>query len=94
MSEAATAAPAAEKSDTGLITAGWILAFLMPLVGFFIGLALMIRGRAGNGVGVMVTSVLVVVIVTSIILSAAATEAESFGQCLEHARTYSEINAC
>jgi hypothetical protein len=54
--------PKEEKKSKGLVIAGWVFAFMMPIVGFFIGRAAKVRGRTGHGIGIMVTSVLVLVI--------------------------------
>jgi Host cell surface-exposed lipoprotein len=69
--------PKEEKKDKGLVIAGWIFAFLMPIVGFFIGLAAAIRGRAGHGVGIMATSVLVPVIIIIAMVGSAASSVDT-----------------
>lgn len=42
-----------------LVLAGYLLAVLIAPVGFFVGFALLLKGRAGHGIAVMVLSVLV-----------------------------------
>jgi hypothetical protein len=65
-----------EKKDATLIRLGWATAFLMPIVGFFIGLASAIRGSARHGVGIMVTAVLVTVVLTMAIVGSAASSVD------------------
>jgi len=45
-----------EQASTGLITAGYVLGFLMPLIGFIIGIVMLVRGTTNHGVGAMVVS--------------------------------------
>jgi hypothetical protein len=66
-----------KKKDKGLVIAGWVFAFLMPIVGFFIGLAAAIRGRTGHGIGIMATSVLVPVIIVIAIVGSAASSVDT-----------------
>jgi hypothetical protein len=68
--------PKEEKKDKGLVIAGWVFAFLMPIVGFFVGLAAAIRGRAGHGVAIMATSVLVTVVVAMLLIGSAASSVD------------------
>ena len=65
-----------EKKDATLIRLGWVTAFLMPIVGFFIGLASAIRGSARHGVGIMVTAVLVTVVLAMAIVGSAASSVD------------------
>ena len=58
--------------DTVLVRLGWVFAFLMPLVGFFVGVAAAIRGHARQGAGIMVAAVLVTVIAGSMVISSVA----------------------
>jgi hypothetical protein len=51
--------PPADKASAGLVAAGYVTGVLLPIVGFFVGLALIIKNRAGHGVAVMVLSVAV-----------------------------------
>jgi hypothetical protein len=69
--------PKEEKKDKTLVRLGWVFAFLMPIVGFFIGLATAIRGRAGHGVGIMATSVLVPVIIVIAVMGSAASSIDT-----------------
>lgn len=90
------AAPtASKKEDGGLVAAGWITALFLPIVGFFVGLALLIRGnRIGHGIAVMITSVLLPVIIFSVILASASSELDSYGECIDQAQTVREMNTC
>lgn len=45
-----------QKVNDGLLTAGWITAVFLPIVGFIIGCVLLTR-RTGPAVGIMVLSV-------------------------------------
>ena len=85
---------AAPKENQGLVWAGYIFAVLMPIVGFFLGLALIIRGRNGHGVACMVLSVLTVVVVASVLVGAAATDVADYSDCLDKAQTLAQMDAC
>ena len=39
-----------------LVTAGWVLAFVFPLVGFIIGVILLTKGKVGHGVAICCVS--------------------------------------
>lgn len=54
-------APLEVKDDGGLIVAGWVCAFLFPLVGFIIGLVLMGKGR-GDGAAIVLSSIAVTIL--------------------------------
>jgi len=54
--------PSPNDAPQGLVIAGYATAVLLPIVGFFVGLALIIKNRAGHGVAVMVISVIVFLI--------------------------------
>lgn len=47
------------QASRGLTVAGYITAIIIPIVGFFVGLALILKNRAGHGIAVMVLSVLI-----------------------------------
>jgi hypothetical protein len=46
------------SSHTGLIVAGVITALLIPLIGFIIGIVLMVKGKVYPGLGCMVIAVM------------------------------------
>ena len=54
---------------TGIAVAGWICAFLIPIVGLFIGVYLLSKKESGRGVAIMATSVIVGFIVLALMLS-------------------------
>lgn len=62
------AAPA--KDYTGVLTAGWICAFILPLVGLIIGAILLGKDEKG-GIGVMITSAVMFVVWIVIFATAA-----------------------
>ena len=45
-----------KKSEVsnGVLTAGYVLAALMPLIGGIIGIYVMVKGKAGHGIGMLV----------------------------------------
>lgn len=45
-----------QKSDTGLVVAGLLLALVMPFVGFILAIVLMAKGNVAAGLGVLVLS--------------------------------------
>lgn len=94
MNAESTVAPSDTKDSQGLVHAGYVFAVLMPIIGFFIGLALMIRGRAAHGVAAMVLSVLTVVVVVSLLAASASQEIESYSSCLDRSYTLAEMEAC
>ena len=52
------ALPVEKDLQSGLKTAGFILAVVMPIFGFIIGIVLLAKERVGPGLAVMATSVL------------------------------------
>lgn len=40
----------------GIVAWAYILAFLMPIIGFILGIVLLVRGRVGHGIGALVLS--------------------------------------
>jgi len=57
-------------SDTqGLVIAGWVLAFLIPFIGFIIGIILTAKNRTGHGVGIMVVSLIFSLFIVALIAS-------------------------
>ena len=49
--------PKAPEVSSGVITAGYVCAVLLPLVGFIIGIVLLAKGKAGHGIGAIVLSI-------------------------------------
>jgi DNA-directed RNA polymerase subunit RPC12/RpoP len=46
-----------ENTDRGLVVGGWWTAFLMPLVGFILGIMLLAKGkRIGHGIAILIVS--------------------------------------
>lgn len=69
-------APAAPvRDDDGIETAGWICAFLLPIVGFVLAIVLLARGN-NKGVAILVVSVIVMVVIYQIIVS---NQADTYG---------------
>ena len=77
MSTTTIAPEAGDKKDKTLVICGWTTAFLMPIVGFFIGLAAAIRGRTGHGIGIMATSVVVPAIIVIAMVGSAASSVDT-----------------
>ena len=47
-----------DSQSSGLVTAGWLTAFLMPFVGLILGIVLLVKGRRiGHAIGILVVSV-------------------------------------
>jgi hypothetical protein len=46
----------AAKSNEGLILAGYLCGFLLPIVGFIIGIILLARNSVGSGIGCIIVS--------------------------------------
>lgn len=47
-----------QQASDGLVVGGYLTAFLLPLIGFIIGVILMARDRAAHGVAVVLLSML------------------------------------
>jgi type II secretory pathway pseudopilin PulG len=65
-----------QNQDKTMLIAGWVLAVLMPIVGFFVGLAATIRGYAKHGIAMMVVSVLVVIGASALVVHEATKESD------------------
>ena len=68
-------------ATNGLVVAGYLTGVLLPIVGFFVGLALIIKNRAGHGVTVMVLSVAIPVLVFAVATSDHGSQA-AYDDCL------------
>jgi hypothetical protein len=70
-----TAAPVTEDGGSGLAIAGYVLAVLMPLVGFILGIVAITRppghGSKKHGVAIVVVSVVAFVVYLALIIHAA-----------------------
>jgi len=97
--------PIPQEASGGLVAAGYITGVLLAPVGFFVGLTLILKNRAGHGVAVMCIAVLVtaslIVMVgndspsaTLEIAPATPTSATPVTDCVAAAQTSAEINAC
>jgi hypothetical protein len=51
----------------GLVVAAWVLTFLMPLIGFILGIILTAKNQTGHGVATMVVSVLWVLLLLALV---------------------------
>ncbi|MGH3345538.1 MAG: DUF2510 domain-containing protein [Nocardioides sp.] len=47
-----------EPDHGGLIVGGYVMAILLPLIGFIIGIVLLAKGKTGHGLGAMILSVI------------------------------------
>ncbi|MCO5316354.1 MAG: DUF2510 domain-containing protein [Solirubrobacterales bacterium] len=56
-----TTRAASPDPDSKITSAGWTTAFLIPIVGFFVGVVVLTRGRT-EGIGIMVTAVIMAVV--------------------------------
>ena len=54
-------------AHTGLVAAGYVMAVVIPLIGFTIGIALLVKGKLGHGIGAMTLSVLAVMSWSSVL---------------------------
>jgi hypothetical protein len=94
-----------KDNDGGIVVAGYVTALLLPLVGFFVGLALVIRGRrAAHGIAAMILAMLVPVLVVAAFFAYAASSAvsatsnmphlDAYFQCVDNAPTPSDAAGC
>ena len=47
------------RASNGVVGAGYVSAVLLPVVGFFVGLALILKNRAAHGIATMTLSVVI-----------------------------------
>ena len=52
---------------SGVVTWGWITAFLLPGIGFVLGIIAAAKSEVGNGIGIMVVSVLSFIVWSAIL---------------------------
>lgn len=79
-----------EPGSDALVVVGYITALLLPVIGFILGLILLLRRQTNHGLAVLLLSVLVVIIAWQVLLS----DSKDAAQCLRQAETLREINAC
>ena len=60
---------APQRDDSGLVTAGFVAAILLPIVGIIIGIVLLGRGRGSQGAGVIITSIVAMIVFSAILAS-------------------------
>jgi hypothetical protein len=86
-----------EQQDKGagaLVVVGYLTAFLLPIVGFILGIVLLVRRQTAHGLAVFLISIAVGVLACSIALDDAEEELNSYGECIEQADTLREMNRC
>jgi hypothetical protein len=88
-----------DPADT-LTTAGIILSVVIPIVGFVIGVVLLIKNRVGAGIACLVISVLAGVVWAALLTGAFSTptadqsERDPFIECIMEADTPEEVREC
>jgi Protein of unknown function (DUF2510) len=90
-------APPTAREDRGagaLVVVGYITAFVLPIIGFIIGIILLVRRQTGHGLAVFLISIAVGFAACAIAVNSAEDELDATAECLDEARTAREINAC
>jgi VIT1/CCC1 family predicted Fe2+/Mn2+ transporter len=72
MAPVAPVATHSPRNDNGMETAGWICAFLLPIIGVILGIILAARGN-GKGAWILVVSIVVMVVLYGALSSQSAT---------------------
>jgi hypothetical protein len=57
----------AQEDMRDVIALGYVLAVLVPLVGFILGIVLIAKGRSDHGIGAVVISILAAIVATSLL---------------------------
>jgi hypothetical protein len=90
-----------QNNSNGLVVAGWVCCFVLTPVGFIIAIILTAKGRWGHGVAMMVACVLYWLVIFTVILGAAATEAtdaanqwDAYSACIDQAQTLKQMEKC
>lgn len=92
---AATPARAEEdRGSTALVVVGYLTAFFLPIIGFILGIVLLVRRETGHGLAVFLISIAVGVAACSIAFNDAEDELDSYSDCLSRANTVREVNQC
>lgn len=81
------------KTNNSLAGLGWVTAFLLPFVGFIIGLVLANKGDS-RGSNIAWTSVLVFIVVGLLIVFVGGAAVDDYAECIERAETIREMNRC
>jgi hypothetical protein len=90
-----TATEVLPKPDFGLTLAGYLTGALLPIIGFFVGLALIIRGnRPAHGVLIMVVAVIFAILWIGVLTAAATEDLNSYSECLDQARNLAQMSRC
>jgi resuscitation-promoting factor RpfB len=90
----AAPAPPEDKGAGALVVAGYVTAVLLPIVGFVLGIVLLVRRQTAHGLAVFGISIAVAFVACSIALNDAEDELDSYGACIERADTLREMNLC
>lgn len=83
-----------ERGSDALVVVGYITALLLPIVGFVLGIVLLVRRQTVHGLIVFLLSIAVAFAACSIALNGAEDEINATSDCLEKADTLREINQC
>jgi hypothetical protein len=85
-SPAAVPAYTPEQASTAVVVWAYVLAVLLPIVGFIVGLVLMFKRRMGHGMAVLTVSVIAATVATAVVLDNATDDpAPSIEQQLNQA---------
>lgn len=83
-----------DKGAGALVVVGYITAFLLPIIGFILGLILLVRRQTGHGLAVFVISIAVGFAACAIVLNDTEDEINSYAECIDRANTIAQMNRC
>lgn len=86
--------PEPDKGSTALVVVGYITAVFLPIVGFILGIVLLVRRQTGHGLAVFLISIAVGVAGCALFVGSASEDLDDYSQCIENANTLQEMNRC
>lgn len=83
-----------DRGSTALVVVGYITAVLLPIVGFILGIVLLVRRQTGHGLAVFLISIAVMIGGCALLLSDTENELNSYSDCIDQADTVREMARC
>lgn len=89
-----TAQPQPERGAGALVVISYIMALLMPVIGFVLGIVLLIRRQTVHGLIVFCLSIAVGIAACAALVNDAEEELSAYSECVERAQTLKQMNRC
>jgi hypothetical protein len=84
-------APERDRGAGALVVIGYITAFVIPIIGFILGIVLLVRRQTGHGIAVFLISIAVGVAACSIVLNETGEEIDrSLNNLQQETRAYED----